>query len=138
MKYIVRTDIALLHPSSRRMLKRKASTAIEALMECLAPGQGSKLIELISEKKSETPVPDITTTILKLYKNTNDHNMKKQQLSILAKDYTKKQLQEFVSDLTVYSIDQARLHASVHGKGIFFLKRVNQSIGFMAVYLQVH
>ncbi|XP_052083364.1 uncharacterized protein LOC127720683 [Mytilus californianus] len=106
LKYQVRTDIASLHPSSKRMLKRKATTAIEALMDCLAPGQASELTELIKMEKQVSPVPDLTTTIVKLYNNTNDFNMKKQMLSILAKDYTKKQLQEMIPGLTVYSIDR--------------------------------
>ncbi|CAC5377179.1 unnamed protein product [Mytilus coruscus] len=52
--------------------------------------------------------------------------MKKQMLSILAKDYTKKQLQEMIPDLTVYSIDQARLHTSVHGEGSQVPKQIKQ------------
>ncbi|CAC5407905.1 unnamed protein product [Mytilus coruscus] len=49
LKYQVRTDIASLHPSSQRMLKRKATTAIDALMDCLAPVQANIPMELKSE-----------------------------------------------------------------------------------------
>lgn len=36
---------------------------------------------------------------------------------MLAKDHTKKQLMEMMPCLSTYSIDQARLHASIYGEG---------------------
>ncbi|CAG2226113.1 unnamed protein product [Mytilus edulis] len=110
-------DILLDDVNTALSLLSNATTAIDALMDCLAPGQASKLTELIKMEKQHSPVPDLTTTIGKLYENTYDCNMKKQMLSMLAKDYTKNQLQKMFPGLTIYGIDQARLHASVHGEG---------------------
>lgn len=119
MKFKIKSKISTLHPSSRRMLKRKATTAIQTLLNSIAPGQADDVLELVnSNVKNDLPVTsDLTNTIVKLYQNTSDCNMKKQLLSLLAKDHTKKELQKLIPGVTVYSIDQARLHASVHGKG---------------------
>ena len=119
MKFKFKSKISTLHPSSRRMLKRKATTAIQTLLKSIAPGQADDVLELVnSNVKNDLPVTsDLTNTIVKLYQNTSDCNMKKQLLSLLAKDHTKKELQKLIPGVTVYSIDQARLHASVHGKG---------------------
>ena len=38
---------------------------------------------------------------------------------MLAKDHTRKQLLEMIHGLSTYSIDQAQLHASMHGEGKF-------------------
>ncbi|CAC5426378.1 PLCD [Mytilus coruscus] len=68
--------------------------------------------------------------------------MKKQLLSMLAKDYTKKhaQLQEMIPGLTVYStsIDQACLYASVHGEEpqqhkTFYLKHSLSAFRVLAI-----
>ena len=119
MKFKFKSKISTLHPSSRRMLKRKATTAIQTLLNSIAPGQADDVLELVnSNVKNDLPVTsDLTNTIVRLYQNTSDCNMKKQLLSLLATDHTKEELQKLIPCVTVYSIDQARLHASVHGKG---------------------
>jgi len=119
VKHKVRKEIDCLQPSSKRGLKRKATIAVEALLDCIAPGQGTKLLELIKGDKCVPDVPEseLKNTIIKLYNNSNEYLIKRQLLSMLAKDHTKKQLLEMIPGLSTYSIDQARLHASMHGEG---------------------
>lgn len=123
LKHKTRSNLAELHPSSIRALKRKATSAVLALLDSIAPGQGTELLQLIHVPPQDLTLsppsyPDLVGTIIKLYNNTVDSNVKKQLLSILAKDFSKKDLQEMIPGLTVYSVDQARIHASVFGEGI--------------------
>lgn len=122
LKHKTRSNLAELHPSSIRALKRKATSAVLALLDSIAPGQGTELLQLIHVPPQDLTLsppsyPDLVGTIIKLYNNTVDSNVKKQLLSILAKDFSKKDLQEMIPGLTVYSVDQARIHASVFGEG---------------------
>lgn len=126
VKHKIRNDIDSLQPSSRRALKRKATSAVEALLESLAPGQGTELMAMIKGEPATTEltdnsVTDLRKTIIKLYNNSNDFLMKRQTLSMLSKNHTKKQLMEMIPGLSTYSIDQARLHASMYGEGKFCL-----------------
>lgn len=54
VKHKIRNDINSLQPSSRRALKRKVTSAVEALLESLAPGQGTELMAMIKGEPSTT------------------------------------------------------------------------------------
>ncbi|XP_071150629.1 uncharacterized protein [Mytilus edulis] len=71
VKHKIRNDIDSLQPSSRRALKRKATSAVEALLESLAPGQGTELMAMIKGEPATTEltdnsVTDLRKTIIKL------------------------------------------------------------------------
>ena len=55
-------------------MKRKAQSAVTALLESLAPGQSTELLDFIQGEQSETdpPLSNLKYTIVKLYNNTND------------------------------------------------------------------
>ncbi|CAG2245178.1 unnamed protein product [Mytilus edulis] len=132
VKHKIRNDLDSLQPSSRRALKRKATSAVEALLESLAPGQGTELMAMIKGEPATTEltdnsVTDLRKTIIKLYNNSNDFLMKRQTLSMLSKNHTKKQLMEMIPGLSTYSIDQARLHASMYGEGAHVSKPLKLS-----------
>lgn len=64
------------------------------------------------------PEAELKNTIIKLY-NSNDYLIKRQLFLMLVKDHTKKQLLKMIHGLSTYRIDQAWLHASMHGEGKF-------------------
>ena len=69
VKHKVRKEIDCLQPSSKRGLKRKATIAVEALLDCIAPGQGTELLELI-RCVPDVPESELKNTIIKLYNKT--------------------------------------------------------------------
>lgn len=68
-------------------------------------------------------VTNLRKTINKLYNYPNDFFLKRQTLLMIADDHAKKQLMEIIPVLSTYSIDQARLHASMSGEGNLFIKK---------------
>ena len=58
-------------PSTKKELKRKATAAVDLILNSLAPGQSSKVLHLIQEinivDKPATPGPDLLHVITKLY-----------------------------------------------------------------------
>ena len=60
----------ILKPSTKKELKRKATAAVDLILNSLAPGQSSKVLRLIQENivdKPATPGPDLLHVITKLY-----------------------------------------------------------------------
>ncbi|VDI82546.1 Hypothetical predicted protein [Mytilus galloprovincialis] len=120
LKYQLRTDYEQQKESSKRAVKRKTHTVVNAVLSCIAPGQERKLLKLIQPGESddqETRCTDMVQLKVHLFHESSNGHTKRQLLSIICQKYTKKELQDMIPGLSTYCIDQARLHASKHGKG---------------------
>lgn len=65
-----------------------------------------------------TPSPKVDELVVQLFKESTDKCTKKQFLSMISLNYTKQQLRDIFPGITIYEIDQARIHAKTCGKGI--------------------
>ena len=123
LKFQLRTDYDLLKDSSKRIVKRKATTVVHAVLSCIAPGQERKLLKLIQpaetdeEETKGLDQSELVQLIIKLFKESSNAHTKRQLLSMISGKYTKKELQNMIPGLSTYYIDQARLHASEYGEG---------------------
>jgi hypothetical protein len=126
IKYQVRGDLNELRPSTKRAIKKKALSAVHCLLDCFAPGQSSKLMDLMFSPVRTPSMADhcisddssLFQLISQLYADSTDKRLKKQLLSMIAKSKTKQELQEAIPGVTTYAIDQARLHAHQSGSGM--------------------
>jgi len=111
----VRSDLDILKTSTVRLVKRKASSNVNALQDCIAPGQSGKLFKLIQEECHNESV-QLLELIVQLYQESTERQTRKLLLSLICNTHTK-ELKDRFRGLTSYAIDQARLHASKRGNG---------------------
>ncbi|CAG2218847.1 unnamed protein product [Mytilus edulis] len=114
----LRTNIDEAKLSTIRYYKRKAEESVDSVLNLIAPGQSQELKKLIMPEMitSKTPTEsDLTNSVLKLYEETTNSNLKSQILSVIARKMTKQELLRHIPDLTVYKIDQARLLSVTQG-----------------------
>ncbi|XP_071180486.1 uncharacterized protein [Mytilus edulis] len=62
IKYQVRTNIEDLKPSTLRYLKRKATTTVHEALDCIAPSQAKKLLQLLHIDKELSRRTELSTT----------------------------------------------------------------------------
>jgi hypothetical protein len=123
VRYQLKTPLREVQPSTRRYLKRKANEVVHSILDHLAPGQSSDMLQLITEesssKENDKTESEITNTILQLYCEADNNALKRQLLSLLSlpNAHSKSKLQRLVPGLTKWEIDQSRAHASSHGAG---------------------
>ncbi|CAG2239647.1 unnamed protein product [Mytilus edulis] len=119
LKSQLKTPIEDASSRTVRLYKRKAVQGIDALIECIAPGQSSKLFKHITSQVSNNEDTDsqLTQMIVKLYNSSDKNNEKLQLLSMIANKYSKTQLQNLIPGLTVWRIDQARRHFQFYSNG---------------------
>ncbi|CAC5403191.1 unnamed protein product [Mytilus coruscus] len=92
--YQIRKDINELKPRTVRSLKRKASATCS------------------------TPSPTVDELVVQLFKESTDKCTKKQFLSMISLSYTQQQLRDIFPGISIYEIDQARMHVRTCGKGV--------------------
>ncbi|XP_052097306.1 uncharacterized protein LOC127732267 [Mytilus californianus] len=116
--YQIRKDVNELKPRTVRSLKRKASATVHEALDCLAPFQANKVWQLIDMDLCSTPSPKVDELVVQLFKESTDKCTKKQFLSMISLSYTKQQLRDIFPGISIYEIDQARMHAKTCGKGV--------------------
>jgi hypothetical protein len=87
--------------------KRKASEAIDAVLNLIAPGQSSELKKMLLTE-SPPPPQEHMTSLIQLYNGTTDASLKTQILSLICREMTKTEILEKIPGITVYKTDQAR------------------------------
>ncbi|CAG2196656.1 unnamed protein product [Mytilus edulis] len=130
VKYMIKKDLNESNASTVRYVKRKANETIHCVLDQIAPGQSSKILELVGADIKSVPVriesdTSITNLIAKLYSESDNNMLKCQLLSLISSPnmHTKSELMELIPDLTKHKIDQSRTHASQHGPGSLPLKK---------------
>ena len=100
----LRTNIDEAKLSTIRYYKRKAEESVDSVLNLIAPGQSQELKKLIMPEMitSKTPTEsDLTNSVLKLYEETTNSNLKSQILSVIARKMTKRELLKHIPDLTI-------------------------------------
>ncbi|CAC5393144.1 unnamed protein product [Mytilus coruscus] len=126
IKFQIRTNIEDLKPSTLRYLKRKATTTVHEALDCIAPSQAKKLLQLLHIDKEPSSRTKLSNTediklqqlIIQLYNESSDRNAKIQLLSMVSDLSSKKALQDLMPWISQYAVDTARQHAVKHGKGV--------------------
>ncbi|CAG2239082.1 unnamed protein product [Mytilus edulis] len=98
IKFQVQTNIEDLKPSTLRYLKRKATTTVHEALDCIAPSQAKKLLQLLHIDKEPSRRTELSTTediklqqlIIQLYNESSDRNAKIQLLSMVSDLSSKK------------------------------------------------
>ncbi|XP_076080552.1 uncharacterized protein LOC143051543 [Mytilus galloprovincialis] len=125
VKFQVRSDISSLKPSTKRTVKRKVVSAIDTVLNGIAPGQSQALFKMIQDKDPESAnSSELQEIIVKIHQESTDRNTKQQLLSLIALSHTKKDLQQLIPGLTVYAINEARKHAKTNGHGAIIPKQL--------------
>ncbi|XP_071121071.1 uncharacterized protein [Mytilus edulis] len=125
VKFQVRSDISSLKPSTKRTVKRKVVSAIDTVLNGIAPGQSQALFKMIQDKDPESAnSSELQEIIVKIHQESTDRNTKQQLLSLIALSHTKKDLQQLIPGLTVYAINDARKHAKTNGHGAIIPKQL--------------
>lgn len=92
------------------------------VLNAIAPGQSEELFSLISSHSDNSSATSCNESslldiLIKLYDESTDNNFRCRILSIICRTAPKLELQSLIPGLTIYRIDQARLHASRYGPG---------------------
>ncbi|XP_063409537.1 uncharacterized protein LOC134692858 [Mytilus trossulus] len=113
LRSTLQKEITDLKDSTIRYYKRKAHESIDSLLDFMAPKQGHLLKDEVLTKNRDTSLPTESAMIedlSKLYMETVDNSLKMQILSVITNRLTKAELQTAIPGITIYRIDQARLH----------------------------
>ncbi|XP_031562044.1 uncharacterized protein LOC116297871, partial [Actinia tenebrosa] len=116
--------------TQQKYYSRKAKEMISTALTTFSPGQEHKLWESI--KRGTLPgieptgsanrlhfdgTEGLVNVLVKAYNQAASWQIKRQILSLFANDFTKTELQELISGLSKWKIDQARIHGIETGKG---------------------
>ena len=102
--------------STRRYYKRKASEAVDLVLDCIAPGQAHEL-RPEAGAQPEISDPDLEQSLFRIYEEANSWFTKRQILSVFVNHFTKNQLLNAIPGITKWRIDEARKHATLKGAG---------------------
>ena len=104
--------------STQRYYRRKAEQAVEIVLNAIAPGNSSWLLQQVLSKHQRMQGTDATfkedaivARLVALYNDANSWSTRQQILSIFASNYSKTELLQLVPGLTKFRIDEARKHA---------------------------
>ncbi|VDI36918.1 Hypothetical predicted protein, partial [Mytilus galloprovincialis] len=108
-------------------VRRKASEAVCTVLDHIAPGQSSKLLDLLVEDicnnnavdKQNESKDELLNLILRLYDEADSNALKMQLLSIISTTSlnSKSQLLELKPGMSKWKVDQSRSHATRFGVG---------------------
>ena len=111
------SDVLTLSSTSQRYYKRKAAEAVDSLLDAIAPGNSSWLLEQVIDKHrdqrgiEEAAEGTLVHRLIVLYEEANSWYTRQQILSLIASDFSKSELLQFIPGLTKWRIDEARKHA---------------------------
>ena len=104
--------------STRRYYGKKAEQVVDSVLEAIAPGNSSWLLQqVIARNQSGRTVSgaaeddSLVSRLVTLYNEARSWNTQQQILSLFAGDYSKTELLQLVPGLTKFRIDEARKHA---------------------------
>jgi len=113
VRFQLQQDIDQVSQSTQRYIKRKAQEVVETSLECIAPSQSEKLLNLITapSKTVDKTTNKAMDTLISLYNKATSNQTKLTLLSIFVQHFTKTQLKEIIPGLTTWRIDKARKYA---------------------------
>lgn len=118
MRFTLNTPLEDVQQSTKDYVTRKAKEVIHYALECIAPQQEEKLMQLVCRKyfKGESDGIDIkpdalTEALIKAYNDATGHQCQIQILSLFVNNFSKTELCKMVHGLTKYKIDCARKYA---------------------------
>ncbi|XP_062568266.1 uncharacterized protein LOC134230450, partial [Saccostrea cucullata] len=94
-----------------------AKSIFQEVVNVLAPGQGSLLLDALLKTASDSADTNILQFLSKAYNLSTDWGTQRQILSLFAHAYTYNQLIAFIPTLTKYRYTAARKHAITRGVG---------------------
>ena len=116
--------------SQQRYYIRKAKESIATSLSVIAPGQEELVWKALKtevrldadrdnqgKRKRFDPSSGLVDVLIKAYEQADHWQTKRQILSLFADDFSRAELQEMISGLSKWRIDQARQHATEAGKG---------------------
>ncbi|XP_063427552.1 uncharacterized protein LOC134711053 [Mytilus trossulus] len=127
IKYMLQQPLECVQDSTKRYVKRKASEAVCTVLDHIAPGQSSKLLDLLVDDicnnnavdKQNESKDELMNLILRLYDEADSNALKMQLLSIISTTSlnSKSQLLELIPGISKWKVDQSRAHATRFGVG---------------------
>ncbi|VDI74407.1 Hypothetical predicted protein, partial [Mytilus galloprovincialis] len=127
IKYILQQPLECVQDSTKRYVRRKASEAVCTVLDHIASGQSSKLLDLLVEDicnnnavdKQNESKDELLNLILRLYDEADSNALKMQLLSIISTTSlnSKSQLLELIPGISKWKVDQSRAHATRFGVG---------------------
>ena len=113
-----KSDVMTISSSSQRYCRRKASQAVDTVLNAISPGNSWWLLQKTFEKYhigravSVTSEEDILVNrLVTLYNEANSWYTQQKNLSLFTDDYSKTELLQLFPGLTKFRIDEARKHA---------------------------
>ncbi|KAK3729188.1 hypothetical protein QZH41_008862 [Actinostola sp. cb2023] len=111
------TDVTEISTSTTRYYKRKATQAVETVLDAIAPANSTWLFQHVADKFKTTCGTDLLegsliSKLIRLYEEADSWYTRQQILSIFVGDYSKIELLTLIPGLTKWRIDEARKHAT--------------------------
>ena len=116
--------------TQQRYYIRKVKESIATSLSVIAPGQEELVWKALKaevrldadrdnqgKRKRFDPSSGLVDVLIKAYEQADHWQTKRQILSLFADDFSRAELQEMISGLSKWRIDQARQHATEAGKG---------------------
>ena len=104
--------------STQRYYRKKAEQAVDTVLDAIAPGNSSWLLQQVFTKHQSgravaaaSEEDSLVSRLVTLYNEASPWYIQQQILSLFAGDYSKTELQQMVPGLTKFRIDEARKHA---------------------------
>ena len=140
-KFLVTRDISPVRSSlttpwndaserTRRYYIKKASEAVAASLEVMAPGESAEMLwsTLVNSKaiqkhfasasvEQESVDSALLESLAECYNNATQWDTRRQILSIMVDKISLKSLQQYIPDITPYRYKIAKQHALLHGRG---------------------
>lgn len=119
----LQSDFQEISSRTSRYYNRKALQAVDAVLDAIAPGQSTQLIQQLVERyakqNTNVDVPENTllSRLVKLYDEADSWYTRQQILSTFVSSYSKTDLLRIIPGLTKWRIDEARKHAALAGPG---------------------
>lgn len=116
------TDVTDISERTAWYYKRKAVQAVEGVLTAIAPGNSKWLFQQMvdgytSVADGNLPEHNLLTTLTRLYEEATTWQVRRQILSMFARDYSKTELQVLIPGLSKWCIDEARHHAFISSRG---------------------
>jgi hypothetical protein len=121
------TSFASLQPSSKQRFCRQSTKVLKTVLGVMSPNDSVDSVwQANVEKWKETssnykPLDKdlrlVLTSLAEAYNNAPNWTVRRQILSIMAKDVNLSTIRMFIPDLTLYRFNMARRHADFEGKG---------------------
>ena len=112
------SDAMTIFSSTQRYYRKKAVQAVDTVLDAIAPGNSSWLLQQVFTKcqrgqavSGASEEDSLVSRLVTLYNEASYWYTQQQILSLFAGDYSKTELLQLVPGLTKFRIDEARKHA---------------------------